>query len=183
MCPVAEVAPSPFSLSLGTVVFALSYQNASLGVGTGVNTIIVIIQFFFFFFQYNFLSLHFQSPGTNQISLSGILVKQTDPTSLAVLSQLFTNYLNGDSSPVIAQGQSTLQPDGSIISWLSQGLQSLKLNVPFKPFAPIDPIRTISVGDLSLKFDKESSWTPAAESHSVQASLRMCENVAKPRFN
>lgn len=85
---------------------------------------------------------------------------------------MFTNYLNGDVSPVIATGKSTLQSDGSIISWLSEGLHSLQLNVPFQAFTPIDPIRNVSIGDLTLKFDAEEPWTPAAESNTIQASIR-----------
>ncbi|KAF8160985.1 hypothetical protein B0H34DRAFT_699004 [Crassisporium funariophilum] len=145
--------PSPFSLDLGTVVFALSYQGVPLGIGTGTETKI--------------------TAGNNSITLKGTLIRQTDPASLAAVSQLFTNYLNGESSPVIAKGQATQQSDGSSISWLSQGLQDLQLNVPFKAFSPIDPIRTITLGDLGLQFDKESPWTPAAESNSVRASLQL----------
>ena len=97
--------------------------------------------------------------------------RQTDQGNLAVVSELFTNYLNGESSPVIATGQSTLQNDNSSISWLSQGLQSLKLNVPFKAFNAINPIRSISIGNLGLEFDESSPWTPGAKSNSLQASL------------
>ena len=32
---------SPFSLDLGTVIFALSYKNVSLGLGTGTDTKLV----------------------------------------------------------------------------------------------------------------------------------------------
>ncbi|KIM45161.1 hypothetical protein M413DRAFT_332807 [Hebeloma cylindrosporum] len=145
--------PSPFSLDLGTIVFALSYKNVPLGLGTGTDTKIV--------------------PGNNTISLKGTLQRQTDPASLAAVSELFTNYLNGDVSPVIATGKSTLQSDGSIISWLSEGLHSLHLNVPFQAFAPIDPIRSVSIGDLALQFDADEPWTPAAESHTIQASLQL----------
>ncbi|GLB37240.1 putative protein of unknown function (DUF3712) [Lyophyllum shimeji] len=145
--------PSPFSLNLGTVVFALSYKNVPLGIGTGTNTVI--------------------TPGPNDITLEGFLKRQTDPSSLAALSELFTNYLNGDNSPVVAAGQSTVQPDNSTVSWLSQGLQSLALNVPFKSFTPIDPIRSITMGDLALQFHENSPWTPNAESNSVQAKLQL----------
>ncbi|PPQ89568.1 hypothetical protein CVT25_012240 [Psilocybe cyanescens] len=145
--------PSPFSLDLGTVVFGLTYQNVSLGIGTGTETKI--------------------APGNNTITLKGTLIRQTDPASLAAVSQLFTNYLNGVSSPVIATGQSTLQEDGSTISWLSQGLKDLQLTVPFKSLNDITPIKSIEIGNLALQFDSEQPWTPAVESHSVQASLQL----------
>jgi hypothetical protein len=93
------------------------------------------------------------------------------------MSELFTNYLNGDTSPVLATGLSTLQDDGTEISWLSQGLQSLKLNVPFKSFIPINPIKSINIGDLDLAFTPETAWSPVANSDSVQAALRKRSTV------
>lgn len=123
--------------------------------------------------EQSFSSTAYKTPNTNSIVLGGTLQRQTDPASLAAVSQLFTNYLNGDTSPVIATGQSTLQTDNSTISWLSQGLQALSLEVPFKAFTPIDPIRTITIGNLGLEFDESSPWTPSAESNTVQATLRM----------
>ncbi|KAG6891741.1 hypothetical protein C0992_006161 [Termitomyces sp. T32_za158] len=111
-------------------------------------------------------------PGANDITLMGFMKPQTDPGNLAVVSDLFTNYLNGESSPVEAMGQSTLQNDNSSISWLNQGLQALTLNVPFKAFQTINPIQSISIGSLGLVFDENSPWAPGAKSNSVQASLR-----------
>ncbi|KAG2739154.1 hypothetical protein P692DRAFT_20882011 [Suillus brevipes Sb2] len=55
---------------------------------------------------------------------TGLNTNITTPTNLAAVSQLFTNYINFESSPVIAIGKLTLQPDGSEILWLSQGVQS-----------------------------------------------------------
>ncbi|KAG2131418.1 uncharacterized protein EDB93DRAFT_1255529 [Suillus bovinus] len=144
---------SPFTLGLGTVVFDLVYQNVYLGTGTGFNTNIV--------------------PGPNNITLSGILVPQTTPANLAAVSQLFTNYINFESSPVIAMGKSTLQLDGSQISWLSQGLESLQLTVPFKSTTPINPIRSIQIGSMALAFTPETAWTPRTDSNSVRASMQL----------
>ncbi|KAH7915074.1 hypothetical protein BJ138DRAFT_1122997 [Hygrophoropsis aurantiaca] len=145
--------PSPFALNLGTVVFNLSYQSVFLGTGTGINTLLV--------------------PGDNNITLSGRLIPQTTPSNLAAVSQLFTNYINFDSSPVIATGESTLQPDGSAISWLSQGLQSLQLNVPFKSTTPINPIRSIQIGSMALAFTPDTAWAPRVDSNSVHASMEL----------
>ncbi|KAG1896026.1 uncharacterized protein F5891DRAFT_1165745 [Suillus fuscotomentosus] len=92
-------------------------------------------------------------PGPNNITLSGILIPQTTPTNLASVS-----------SPVIAMGKSTLQPDGSQISWLSQGLESLQLTVPFKSTTPINSIRAIKIGSMALAFTPETAWTPQTDS-------------------
>ncbi|EGO25193.1 hypothetical protein SERLADRAFT_448192 [Serpula lacrymans var. lacrymans S7.9] len=144
---------SPFALDLGTVVFDLAYQGVYLGTGTGTNT-----------------NLY---PGANNITLNGRLVPQTSDSDLAVVSELFTNYINFDNSPVIASGKSTLQSDGSTISWLSQGLQSLALNVPFKSTSPINPIQSIQIGSLALGFTADTAWMPQADSNSVQASMKL----------
>ncbi|KAG1762129.1 hypothetical protein EDD22DRAFT_1029175 [Suillus occidentalis] len=143
---------SPFTLGLGTVVFNLVYQNVYLGTGTRHNTNIV--------------------PGPNNITLKGVLVPQMTPANLAAVSQLFTNYTNFESSPVIAIGKSTLQPDGQI-SWLSQGVQSLQLTVPFKSSTPINPIRSIQIGSIALAFTRETAWTPQTDSNSVHATMQL----------
>lgn len=104
--------------------------------------------------------------------MAGILRPPPNAVDLAIVSQLFTNYINNELSAVVATGESTMQSDGSTVSWLSSGLKSLNLDVPFKPFVSINPIRAISIGDLALQFDEGLPWNPKAESNSVQANLR-----------
>ncbi|KAJ3850500.1 hypothetical protein EV368DRAFT_84496 [Lentinula lateritia] len=146
---------SPFSLNLGTVVFDLSYKDVYLGTGSGSNTVIT-------------------GAAKNDITLSGTLVPQNGDNNLAVVSELFTNYLNGNSSDVIATGKSTLQTDGTAISWLSQGLEALQLHVPFVSLSgAISPIKSIDIGELALEFAEETPWAPSAQSQTVQASLQL----------
>ncbi|KAL0580357.1 hypothetical protein V5O48_000210 [Marasmius crinis-equi] len=145
---------SPFSLNLGTVVFDLNYDGIHLGSGTGKNTEI--------------------KPGPdNVVTLDGVLQKQTGAEDLGKLGTLFSNYLNGIPSDVRAVGQSTLQNDGTEISWLSKGLKSLELQVPFKPEQAINPIRSIDIGELALAFTKDTPWSPATSSNSVRAQLEL----------
>ncbi|KAH8992759.1 hypothetical protein EDB86DRAFT_3078965 [Lactarius hatsudake] len=145
---------SPFQLNLGTVVFNLFYNNVYLGQGVGTNTTI--------------------APGPNDITLRGRLVPHNGSnTELAAIGQLFSQYINGDTSPVIAQGVSTLQNDNTSIFWLSKGLQALRLNVPFKSPTHINPLQSISIGELSLAFSETQPWAPVANSHSVQASMHL----------
>lgn len=145
--------PSPFSLDLGTVVFSLSYQNLSLGMGTSSNTSI--------------------APGPNTIILKGVLQPQNGTQNLTTLSELFTNYINSERSTVIAAGKSALQPDGTSVSWLSTALEALQLEVPFVPATPINPIRTISIGDFALQFFQETPWSPSIASQTVQAGVQL----------
>ncbi|KIK68835.1 hypothetical protein GYMLUDRAFT_34828 [Collybiopsis luxurians FD-317 M1] len=147
--------PSPFTLDLGTVVFDLSYKGVFLGSGSGSNTII-------------------NGATKSDITLSGVLVPQSGESNLTAVSELFTNYLNGDNSTVVATGRSTLQTDGTEISWLSQGLQALQLNVPFVlQSGAISPIKSIDIGNLALQFSEETPWAPGAQSQAVQASLEL----------
>jgi len=112
--------------------------------------------------------------GVNTIELKGVLIPHTDAKELAVVSQLFTNYLNGDSSPVIARGQTTIRAsDGTAISWLTDGLKELVLNVPFKAPGAISPIKSIAMGSLALQFDAQRPWEPQAESNTVNARMGM----------
>ncbi|EIW52711.1 uncharacterized protein TRAVEDRAFT_134842 [Trametes versicolor FP-101664 SS1] len=145
--------PSPFDVNLGTVVFDLLYQGVNLGSGSSANTTI--------------------APGPNNITLSGRLVPQTDPSALTSISQLFTQYLNGEQSDVIARGQSSIQNDGSAVSWLSVGLTALDLHVPFKAAQAINPIKSISIGDMALAFSPQAPWDPVANSRTVQAAMEL----------
>jgi hypothetical protein len=105
--------------------------------------------------------------------LLGRLVPHNGSESeLSVIGQLFTQYINSDTSPVIAQGVSTLQNDNTNISWLSEGVQALRLDVPFKSPTPINPIQSIDIGSLSLAFSEAQPWAPVANSRSVHASMR-----------
>jgi hypothetical protein len=111
---------------------------------------------------------------TNVIPLSGVLVQQYGAHNLSLLSQLFTGYINHEMVPVTAVGKSAiLASDGSIISWLSDGLQSLSLDIPLQSAQPINPIRSIDIADMSLDFSATNPWSPLANSQHVTAGL--CE--------
>jgi hypothetical protein len=165
---------SPFSLDLGTVVFGLSYKDVQLGSGSSPNTEIVRFHFTcpeqFFLTSSDFI----QTVGNNTITLKGTLKPQTSLSDLAVVSELFTNYLNGQVSDVLAKGQSTLQSDGTEIAWLSTGLQALTLHVPFRSLqGALNPIQSINIGDMGLAFTQSAPWSPSAESRSIQASMAL----------
>jgi hypothetical protein len=143
---------SPFQLALGTIVFDMFYQDMYLGTGSAPGVQL--------------------TTSTNDITLKGVLIKQYGSQNLTLLSQLFTNYLNHDLSPVKAIGRSAiLASDGSTISWLSDGLKSLTMNIPFRSPEPINPIRSIDILSLSLDFNVTNPWAPLAISRNVNAEL------------
>ncbi|KIJ38952.1 hypothetical protein M422DRAFT_258368 [Sphaerobolus stellatus SS14] len=146
--------PSPFNVDLGFAVFNLTYKGLYLGQGESTQSQI--------------------SPGGNNITLNGRLIEQTGAENLAIIGELFSNYLNSEpGTTVIATGVSTHQQDGGDISWLSQGLQSLNLNVPFIPAVPVNPIQAIDIGFLNMTFTPESAYTPMTSSDSVFAALKL----------
>ncbi|KAI0739355.1 hypothetical protein C8Q80DRAFT_1123812 [Daedaleopsis nitida] len=145
--------PSAFNVDLGTVVFDLSYKGLYLGTGSGANTVV--------------------KPGDNNVTLIGTLVPQTGADALAKTSELFTQYLNGESSPVVATGKSSVQADGSAVSWLSAGLTALKLDVPFKAPGAISPIKAITIGDFALAFSAADPWAPVSNSRTVHAAMEL----------
>ncbi|KAH9850917.1 hypothetical protein C2E23DRAFT_886961 [Lenzites betulinus] len=146
--------PSPFSVDLGTVVFNLAFQGLDLGAGTSTNTTI--------------------SPGANSITLNGRLVPQSGESALASVSQLFTQYLNGEQSDVVAEVLSPVTEAGVVVGWLSEGLRALNLHVPFKTAGgAINPIKSIEIGDMALAFNASAPWSPVANSRTVQASMEL----------
>ncbi|KAF9256224.1 hypothetical protein L218DRAFT_1027477 [Marasmius fiardii PR-910] len=104
---------SPFSLNLGTVEFDLMYDGIFLGTGMGTNTVV--------------------KPGPdNVVTLKGVFQKGIGQAVLTKIGTLLSNYLNGVESPVVAIGKSTVQEDGTEVSWLSKGFRALQLQVPFR---------------------------------------------------
>ncbi|KAI0340460.1 hypothetical protein BDW22DRAFT_1360443 [Trametopsis cervina] len=148
---------SPFAVDLGTVVFDLYYNDTFLGSGTGTNSKI--------------------APGPVSITLDGVLVFHNETDELVSLSKLFTSYLNGEESPVIATGRSVvLPPNNKTVSWLTEGVTALNLNVPFQNpdvDGPLGPIKSITIGDLALVFNEDQPWAPLATTHSAQAFMKL----------
>jgi len=144
---------SPFTIDLGTVSFALSYQGVNLGTGSSTGVVI--------------------SPGDNNVTLSGVMIHHTDSSELSEIGQLFTAYLNGDTAPVTAKGLSTMQDDGSRISWLSDGITALNLEVPLKAPNAINAIQSISIDYLNLVFTNETAWSPETSSDGLHAKLSL----------
>lgn len=100
------------------------------------------------------------------------MTPKTDAGDLAKLSLLFTNYLNGNVSDVVATGNNAVYgADGDKIGWLSTGLAGLALHVPFKAPEPINPIKSVDIGTLGLTFTEATAWTPAVLSNSVIATI------------
>ena len=144
---------SPFTVDLGTVAFDLEFDGVNLGRGTSSGVVV--------------------NPGDNDVTLAGTMVTQTRAADLEKVGKLFTAYLNGDAAPVIARGVSTTQADGTKISWLSEGITALTLQVPLKAPNAINAIQSIEIGYLNLTFTDDTAWAPMATTDDLQAKLSL----------
>lgn len=144
--------PSPFSVEVGSLFLDLYYKNVYVGPVETHN-----------------LNL---SAGVNTVALNGRVVPHADnQTELDVLGELFTAYINGESSPIEARGRKTEQANGETISWLSEGIAALVAQVPLQAPAPINPIKGITIDYLSLIYNETTPYNPQVFCKSPLLSL------------
>ncbi|KAK0546638.1 hypothetical protein OC846_005187, partial [Tilletia horrida] len=146
--------PSPFGVEIGFLDLDLYYKGVYLGPASAQN-----------------LNL---TAGKNVIDLTGRLVPHTNnQTELDIMGELFTGYLNGDTLPTEAYGRNTRQANGDVISWLSEGIKALVLQVPLKSPEPIEPIKTIGIDYLSLVYNETTPWSPVISSKALSATIAL----------
>jgi hypothetical protein len=146
------VNPSPFGVQVGTLNLGLYYKDLFIGPVSVDN-----------------LNL---TTGVNVVTLRGRVLPYADnQTALDILGELFTNYINSDLSIVEARGISTVQANGDVIGWLTQGLQALKAQIPFVPPEPIDPIKGIQINYVSLVYKPDLPYNPDLFSNNLEGKL------------
>ncbi|CAD6924941.1 unnamed protein product [Tilletia controversa] len=144
--------PSPFGVEIGNLNLDLYYKGMYLGPASAANVNL--------------------TTGRNIIDLTGRLVPHLDnQTELDLMGELFTGYINGDTLPTVAYGRSTTQTNGETISWLSQGIKALVLQVPLKAPEPIEPIKAIAIDYLSLVYKESTPWTPEIFSKALTGQI------------
>ncbi|KAI9478611.1 MAG: hypothetical protein EXX96DRAFT_637857 [Benjaminiella poitrasii] len=146
-------SPSPIGVQLGTISLAIGYDGVKLGnvQATGVNL----------------------QKGDNNILLKGTLVPHNDTESLDKVGTLFSNYVSGKVSNTTATGISAA-PDGvNTIEWLSQGFQTVQLNVALGASEPLKIIKAVNMGYLDLKFDAANPYSPIAIAPNVNADFQI----------
>lgn len=146
--------PSPIGVQLGTIVLDISYNNVPLG-------------------QVKANGASIMGNSDSVLNLTGIMVPQTTPENLAVVSSLFSSYIAGQSSETIAKGVSVL-PDGvNEVGWLSAGLKSMVLKVPLQSPTPLNIIKSIELGPMSMNWEGVDAYAPMALSPKVIAGFAM----------
>ncbi|KAJ8663466.1 hypothetical protein O0I10_000706 [Lichtheimia ornata] len=143
------VSPSPIGVQLGTIALQIGYEGVVLGQVTtdGVNL----------------------KQGPNDLNLKGTIVPQSDPANLDKIGALFSNYVSGKMSTTSATGVSCA-PDGTnAIGWLSEGFQSVRLNVGLGLDEPLSIIKAVNMGYLDLAFNADAPYAPVTTAPAVVA--------------
>ncbi|KAG0205912.1 hypothetical protein BGX28_002554 [Mortierella sp. GBA30] len=151
--------PSPIGMFLGSMVLDMFYEGTYLGQVTSSKDTVLI------------------GNSPSPLTLEGILFRQTNQTDLDRLSVMMSNYLAGKVTMTTAKGVS-VKPDGvNEISWLSNGLLALTLNVPLKSPIPLNVIRDINIKDMGMVFNPNSPYIPTTSSSQVTAGFKLPFNI------
>ncbi|KAF9926523.1 hypothetical protein FBU30_003926 [Linnemannia zychae] len=146
--------PSPIGVSLGTIVLDIGYNGTQLG-------------------QVRATGATLAGNSESVLNLTGTMFPQTTPEGLATVSSLFSAYIGGLSSETTARGVSVL-PDGvNEVSWLSIGLKSMVLKVPLQSPAPLNIIKSITLGPMGMNWTNTDAYAPLANSPGVVAGFEM----------
>lgn len=146
-------SPSPVSVQLGTISMNIAYDGVGLGIVSAHDVVL--------------------KQGENHIYLKGTLVPQTDQGSLDKVGTLFSNYIAGRVSQTQASGVSAAPNGVDSVGWLSEGFQSVKLNVGLGAGAPLDIIKSVQLGYLDLAFSNDKPYAPIMSAPNVVAGFHI----------
>jgi hypothetical protein len=145
--------PSPIGVQLGTIYLNVGYQGVQLGQVKATNVTL--------------------NNGANTLNLDGRMTPLSNPNDLNLAGQLFSNYLAGIPSNTTATGVSAA-PDGvHPITWLSDGFESVQLDVTLAPNSALKIITGVTMGDLDLVFTNATAYSPSTTAPNVTANFVM----------
>ncbi|KAF9956522.1 hypothetical protein BGZ65_002641, partial [Modicella reniformis] len=148
------INPSPIGVNLGTIVLDIGCNGTLLG-------------------QVKATGAYLQGNSPSILNLTGLMIPQTTSEGLATVSALFSAYIAGQTSETSAKGVSVL-PDGvNEVSWLSIGLKSMTLKVPLQAPAPLNIIKSITLGPMGMNWTNTDAYAPLANSPGVVAAFEM----------
>ncbi|WFD34248.1 hypothetical protein MCUN1_001085 [Malassezia cuniculi] len=111
-----------------------------------------------------------QPLSNTSIPLAGRLVHQDSDEGLAVLSQIFTDVVHGQSIPVTIKG---LYAGPSEVTWLNEGIKALTTNASL-PAMHFTVLQSISMNQLTLDFTQQSFWwAPPSSTSNTRAAFAM----------
>jgi len=164
--------PSPFGLTLESVVFDLSFQGTPIGQATTTST------------ESNTATIYGSGlSSSSPLMLEGSLYQQTNQTNLDNLSTLMSNYLAGRISNITARPVARKSTDihGSSItpdSWFYDAIMALTLNIPLQSPTPQNVLHDVQIADLGFAFNQASAFGPTIQSKSMSGVFKLPFNIS-----
>ncbi|KAF8984175.1 hypothetical protein BGZ46_008689 [Entomortierella lignicola] len=145
--------PSAVQMYMGSLTLAISYKDTLMGYVTSNNLTLV--------------------RGPQTLSMNGYLIPQNTTQGLADTSELMSNYIGNFVTNTTVTGYE-VKPDGvNSVDWLSDAIKNLKLSVPLQSPQPLQLIKALNLGALSLNFTPPTAYDPLTTSTGVLANYSL----------
>ncbi|KAL1743139.1 hypothetical protein HDZ31DRAFT_83635 [Schizophyllum fasciatum] len=105
---------------------------------------------------------------STHIDLVGRLVPQDSDEGLAAVSEVFNNFIHGKNSDLVVQGTAAGPSD---VSWLNEGIKSLKVATELPNQGKLDIIKSIDLYELTLMFETDDAWAPPSSTNDTEAAF------------
>ncbi|CAO3592898.1 unnamed protein product [Absidia cylindrospora] len=115
---------------------------------------------------------NFAPAGSSDITMNGVMIPQDTPHGLAMVTEVFENYLAAKDSVLTVKGDSASGPAGNV-GWLTGAFKTLEIENVILPGPPAKPvlIPAITMENMQLDFTKDPYAAPASSSD-VRAQLK-----------
>jgi len=130
--------PAPVEMQVGTVHFAMAYQNITIGQAASNMALI---------------------PGSNIVEMEGVIGCDgtCSPRFREVLSAFFSAYMQGNDDLMIQASGLGSVVNGTEYGWLNRALQSMVLAVPFEAEKQT-PITNIEMKKMTIELAERNGW-------------------------
>ncbi|KAL1924350.1 uncharacterized protein VTP21DRAFT_7385 [Calcarisporiella thermophila] len=89
-----------------------------------------------------------------------------------ILSKLFKLFLSGQKVPMTVVGEEAVGPEGRV-NWLSNALQTLKLQVTLNGIPNFKLIDSITMRDMNMVLTQQTAWNPETKSEVTEAVYKV----------
>jgi hypothetical protein len=104
------------------------------------------------------------------LPLVGRLIPQNTTDGLNTVSQVFTNFIHGQSSEVTVNGISAGPTD---VTWLNEGIKALSLTTTLPAQGVLDVIKSIQLDELKLVFTDDTAYAPLTSTNATTAAFQL----------
>ena len=155
--------PSPFGMTLGSVVFDLYLQGTFIGQA-------ICRQNATLFGRGSSPSLSSSPSSSLLLTLEGTLYRQTDPTDLDHLSTLISNYLRDRISSVTAKPV-PFSASASNSSLVNDAIMASTFTIPLQSLTPPTILHDVQISHLGFTFSTSSPYGPTIQFKSMSGAF------------